>query len=256
MENSVENMQPNPEQSPLESARRHVENNLVAAVDGRECVDGRYDQHSLESGFIARPGGDFGYVMGLLALRREGKIQLSPQECVDAIYDFVTKDDGLFYMHSDDHAKHENTLSGCGHIANAANSEYSHDYGVDSQDVIDALEYAREITSHQKVSESELKGKHQEQAVLVVIGTTKTIDHHDENAMYFVYDKNRDEDFQKKIVLETNIEGLTYEDFNRVLTQQTNTTLGILAPNKEIIDVYVDRETPELKIVGIVPSLK
>ena len=54
----------------LEHAQQHIENNIVAAKEGRKCVDGRYGPDQ-GTGFIARPGADFGYVMVLLALNRK-----------------------------------------------------------------------------------------------------------------------------------------------------------------------------------------
>src|SRR5690554_5965504 len=91
----------NSETKIVEEANRFITENTIPATKGRECVDGRYDQHGVESGMIARPGADFGYIMGLLALRNKGSISLSVSDCVDVVYNAVTSDGDKFYAHSD-----------------------------------------------------------------------------------------------------------------------------------------------------------
>lgn len=257
LENNTNNMGNNIEnQRAVENATVFVEKNDVNAKEGRECVDGRYDQHGAQEGMIARAGADFGYVMGLLGLRNEGKLSLTPEECVDAVYKVVTENGGRFYAHSDEHAKDKGILSGCGHIMKSATPELSDKYGVNSQDVITALNYAHEITSHQNFEEVELHGSHEEKGVLIVRGNTKTVNHHDENDMYFVYDIDRDEAFQEMLVYKMNIPGVTVDNFREFLTKQTNATVELLAPGKPVFEVNFNENGNDIKLVDYVPTQK
>lgn len=122
MERQATNMEQ--ESAYIEKATDFVNGNIIQASEGRECVDGRYDQHGVEGGLIARPGADFGYVMGLLALSKDGVISVTPQQAVDSVYKAVTENGGRFYAHSDHHAIENGSLTGCGHIIKSTLPEH------------------------------------------------------------------------------------------------------------------------------------
>lgn len=252
MEENHEMEQSEPTLSQVES---FVIKNIVPAANGRECVDGRYDKHGVESGYIARAGGDFGYVMGLLYLKNEGTIESSVKECVDAVYQAVTENGDKFFMHTDQHASHEGLFTGCGHIMKASLPEHSEKYGIKPEDIIEAHSYARNSSVHPHTQEPELVGNHQERGVLIVNSKTNTLDHHDENDMYFVYDAIRDKNFIDYLVNRMQIKGLTKENFTAALDKQTQATLSLLAPEKPIINVSFGGGKPNLELAGFVEAV-
>ncbi len=242
------------EQAILSEAKRYVGKNILTVAEGRECVDGRYDQRRTE-GPLGRAGADVGYVMGLLYLKNEGIINLTAEECVDAVYKAVTKDGGKFYAHTDHHAKEKGNLIGCGHIMGATLPENSELYGVNPSDVVNSLNYIHDITKHENLEEPELKGEHEEKGVLVVNSDNYVVDHHDENKMYFVYDKKLDLAFVDKLAEEMNIPGVTIENFTKALDHQTDATLKELAPGKPIFKVdIIDRNNFTVDHVKDVPK--
>src|SRR5205814_1274014 len=94
---------------------------------------------SQATGMIARPGGDAGYVMALLALNRKKHLGLTPEQCFNAVYKAIAKQHGRFCMHTDHHVDPDSHthhgLIGCGHLAKAATDELSKEYEVKSEDV-------------------------------------------------------------------------------------------------------------------------
>lgn len=111
----------------------------------------------------------------------------------------------------------------------------------------------RDITSHQDVEEPALQGEHEEKGVLIVESDTKTLDHHDEKDMYFVYDKKRDRDFVKQLVEKMNIPQLSEEVYLMALDKQTDATVGILAAGKPILEVNLVNEEPAVTYIATVP---
>ena len=239
----------------LEEATRFAEANIVPAVEGRVCVDGRYLHDGQQKGFLARAGGDMGYVMGLLGLRKEGKINMTIQECVDTVYNFVTQDNETFYAHTDAHSVEDKTLTGCGHAGRAANPDTSEMFGVNAEDVEEALVYLRNKEQHPKVDEVVLTGTHGEKGVLIVKGKQKTLQHQYGDNQYFVYDKDRDDEFVNKFAEFTHILNFNREDYKQILEQQTNATVALLAQEKPIIEINLTEENPILTFIAMVPPL-
>lgn len=238
-------------------AQIFVNGNIVDASDNdRICFDGRFDPKKTK-GALARPGGDFGFVLGLLKLKRDLKIYLTTTECVDTVYNTVGAVDGKFYMHTDDNAQGDPKIpTGCGHIALSLDRTHAEMYGVRYFEVIEALEYIRSKKADGKVVETSLPGDHAEKGVLIIRGTEKTLNHNDNHSMYFVYDKDRDEKLQEKIVNEINIPRLKIEDYRAALEKQTNTTVSLLASGKPMIEVDLTNDAfPQLNFIGIIPSL-
>jgi hypothetical protein len=254
MERKIDNMKN--ETIYLEEAIRFVKGNIVNASNGRVCVDGRYDPNGQQIGFLARAGADFGISMGLLALSKQGKINVTPQEAVDSVYNHVTQNDGKFYMHTDQHSVDDKKLIGCGHAGRAANPEYSDMFGVDANTVTNAILYARDKNQHPNSEEVILNGEHAEKGVLIVKGLLKTLNHQNkEGAQYFIYDKDRDDKFVEDFVKQAHILGLTADDLKQSLETQTNATVQLLAENKPVIEVDLREETPKTTFISIVPPL-
>lgn len=254
----------------IETVREYVVANTVAAKDGRKCVDGRY---STDTGEIARPGGDMGYVEVLLALNQEKGLGMTPRECFDLVYNYVTKNGGKFYMHTDHHADPEDDqethidqrpLIGCGHAAKAADPQLAEKYGVNPEEVAEVVRYAKSKYTEEKENQEStgeqnltmemvnLKGKHSERGTLVIIGKKNTVNSQDKNGekMFFVYDQERDIENMRELVEGLHNPEITIEDFVRVSNQQTDATLELLAKGKPVFTVNADNpQEPEVAFV-------
>lgn len=213
-----------------------VAKNTIPAQSGSECVDGRY----IESGRVARPGGDFGFVMALLAANKQKGLGLSPEECFEKVYDAVIASNGNFYMHTDTHAKHahEEASIGCSHIALAMNPQTSSGYGDVAEETKTALLTALEMAAAKKLEIINLEGDHKEEGVIIVNSETRTIKHRDAKHMFFVYDKKRDDLFIKQNLLpQLYIPELTPKDFQDASQKQLQATLQNLALGLPIFEV-------------------
>ena len=191
----------------------YVQQNIVRAREGRKCVDGRYPPQTA-SGMLARAGGDCGYVMALMAINNKKKLGLTPEQCFNAVFKVISeKMHGAFCMHtdqiSDPATESANTASpqpliGCGHLAKAATQgPLRGKYDVTNDDVKKIIAYARNLAEiNDNVEIVNLNGEHQEQGVLLVTSDSLTVNAMDPklHAMYFIYDKTRDEAFMKKLV--------------------------------------------------------
>jgi hypothetical protein len=235
----------------------YVSESIVPAKAGRKCVDGRYLPHQA-AGMIARPGGDGGYVMALMAVNRKKKLGLSPEQCFNAVYKVVQNDHG-FCMHTDQYTDPDdhthNGLIGCGHLAKAASQNFCEAYDVNGDDVEKIIHYARnlkEISSALHIVN--LKGEHQEQGVLIVNSNDFTVlaDNPTLHQMYFIYDEQRDIAFIKKLVKEMAIAGVTYEDMKEESDLQLHATLQILAANLPIYQVSFIDNKPTVTFAGVV----
>lgn len=202
-----------------QQVKGYVMANTVSAKEGRRCIDGRYPKDPY-SGLLARPGSDFGYVMVLLALRPDW----SPQHCLELVYSIAAKRGG-FHMHT-----------GCGHIANALNQETALRYGLNSQRVKQAYEQALKKSDKPLPV---LDGKHQEQAMLRITGTKKTVIPNSNGSMYFVYDETRDREFMKKILL-PGLPGCRFLPFLDLSNRQLSVTVQLLAQGLPVFTVNVD----------------
>lgn len=243
----------------LETALAHVVKNLTPAKEGRKCVDGRYASEGNDQGMIARPGGDFGYVMALLAVNREKQLGLTPEQCVDAVFNAVTVEGNLFYMHTDTHAEHDHGHNdkpaiGCGHIAKALNPELASGYAVPEDDMRKAFAHMQKyLQLKEKVRMTVLEGDHKEQGVLVVDSETRTVKPQNEQdkTMYFIYDKKRDAEYiQKTLIPRLKIQALNGEDFMKAADAQLAATLHNLALGANIYHVGIQNEIPVVLPLG------
>jgi hypothetical protein len=239
-----------PTEEEMQETINYVRKNTVSAREGRKCVDGRYPPDTAR-GMLARAGGDCGYVMALMAINRKKKLQLTPEQCFNAVYKVISqKLHGAFCIHTDHHADPEQegvndsmhqTLIGCGHLSKAA-SRWSirQPYDVQSKDVKKIIAYAKnlaDISDH--VEMVNLAGEHAELGVLIVEDTAQTVNAMDpkEHTMYFIYDKKRDEAFMKKLVDAMAIPGVTFEDMKKESDIQLQATLHNLAKGLPIYTV-------------------
>ena len=133
---------------------------------------------------VARPGGDFGYIMVLLG----ADDTLSANDAVDIVKSWRKSTGGIFTMHGADQA-HGGT--GCGHIDNCVKG--AADFGVQTQRVSDALNYIQGLHATDPHNYPLLTGQHVEKGVLVVDGDDTTIPSTINDTQYFRYDKRADE---------------------------------------------------------------
>lgn len=237
-------------QTELERTINYVSRNIIRAREGRKCVDGRYLPNQA-TGMIARPGGDEGYVMALMAVNKKKKLGLTPEQCFNAVYKVVSKSEG-FSMHTDHHTDPDehthNGLIGCGHIAKAANKDLAKEYDVDSEDIKRLVEYSRNIAEINKsLHMINLDGDHQEKGVLVIQSPNYTInaDNPKLGRMYFIYDKTRDEEFMRVLVDEMQIENITADELYREMKKESDiqlqATLHNLAKGLPVYNVEFGR---------------
>ena len=238
----------------------YVNESTVPAKAGRKCVDGRYLPNQA-TGMLARPGGDGGYVMALMAVSRKKKLGLTPEQCFNEIYKVVEKDHG-FCMHTDQHTDPDdhthNGLIGCGHLAKAATQRFCENYDVSGEDVARVINYASNLKeiSHE-LHMVNLQGEHKELGVLIVNSDDFTVlaDNPKLRQMYFIYDEQRDSAFIQNLVSQMGIEGVTYEDMKEESDLQLHTTLQILAANLPIYQVSFAGTQPKVTFAGVVEPL-
>lgn len=245
-----------PSSSQLTLVTDYVTESMVPVAKGTKCVDGRYlpDQGT---GMIARPGGDGGYVMALEGVNRMRGLDLSPEQCFNAVFNAVKKLNGTFYLHTDRHtdpnAKTHHGLIGCGHLAKAARRGFSWQYDVRSKDVKEMVNYARNLCEiSDEVKMINLAGEHQEKGVFLIHSDTYTVsaDNPKLHQMYFVYDVDRDRAFMKELVEEMHIPGLTVKDMQREADLQLDATLQNLALGLPMYEVAFEGRTPQVTYLG------
>ncbi len=242
----------------LAKIQEYASRNVVRASQGRKCVDGRY-LPTQASGMIARPGGDMGYVMALLAVNKRKNLGLTPEKCFDEVYKAVIRENPHFYMHTDHHAEsgHQThkALIGCGHVVKAALQNLSEDYDLDGKDVERVVAYARKITDKtQAVEIVNLEGDHGEAGVLVIHSEQYSVNSQDPilGKMYFIYDAERDVRFLRNMVLEMAIQGVDYEEMKRESDLQLQATLHNLAKGLPIYNVNFRGKTPIVSFASFV----
>lgn len=248
-----------PTQKELQATIAYVQKNTVRAREGRKCVDGRYPPDTAR-GMLARAGGDCGYVMALMAINEKKKLQLTPEQCFNAVYKVISqKMHGAFCIHTDHHAdpayegatkQMHQTLIGCGHLSKAASQwQLRKPYDVSGSDVKKIIAYAKnlaDISDH--VEMVNLQGEHAERGVLIIENTTHTVNAMDpkEHTMYFIYDKKRDETFMKKLVDAMAIPGVTFEDMKKEADIQLQATLHTIAKDLPVYVVSYNHEEPKV----------
>lgn len=232
----------------LQTMTEYIKSNVVPAAAGRRCIDGRYPAQTEDSGRIARPGADAGYVLTLLALKKQGTLFLTPRQCFETVFEALLKMGEKFYIHTDHHAT-DNSI-GCGHLAKAADRRLAALYGVDPNDANSLIDYVkRKVGETSQIKMVNLAGKHQEKAVLQNIGLKHSLNSFNNGWMYFVYDQTRDDAFIKILVDKMGLPGVTYEKFKEASSQQLNATLQNMAMGKNVFEVDTDSTSPTAELV-------
>lgn len=128
------------------------------------CVDGRYE--GAEMAMVAKPGGDLGDVMALLAAANNLGVKLEVGQAIDLVLEKVG-DIAKFQCHTDEHAEHDHAGHGmgCGHFKKSLLNPSV--YGLTEEQVKELAERLN-ILIDKGAHEEVLHGDHAEQAVLVV----------------------------------------------------------------------------------------
>ena len=237
----------------LHHLSNYIAQNIIPTKKGRKCIDGRYLSEDENSGMIACPGADFGYVMAMLGYNHEQKLGMSVVDCVKRVYDAVISLDDTFYMHTDSHENPDVVYSiGCGHAFKPTIDENANQYGLQAKDVQKTIQMLK--TSQEfKVQMVNLPGEHKEEGVLIIKDEEFTVNSQEGEHMYFVYDKKRDDIFLKQLVEKLAMENIVYENFQRVSTMQLSVTLQLLAKGLPLFEVdFSDPASPEIKHIGTV----
>lgn len=236
----------------------YITKNIVPAQRGRKCVDGRY-LPTQASGMIARPGGDCGYVMALLAVSKRKALGLTPEHCFNVVYKIIKEHHDHFCMHTDHNTDPDSNthrgLIGCGHLAKAAAKNLCSKYDVTSQDITRLVNYARNIAEISAFLEMiNLDGEHTETGVLVINSKRYSVNSEDPELkkMYFIYDEERDNDFLKKLVNEMAIPGVTFADMKKESDLQLQATLHNLAAGLPVYSVRFEGEKPIVSFISFV----
>lgn len=237
----------------LSSIDTFIQNNLIPAKQGRKCFSGRYSHESSSNGMIARPGADFGYIMAMLGYNHEQKLGMTVIDCISAIYNAVIKIDGSFYMHSNNAEDPDKDFSiECRHIFNAIDEENTARYGVNHQDIKEAINII-ENNSEFSIQMETLEGSQNEEGLLIINDQEYSVNSNDGNKMYFIYDKKRDDLFMKRLIEELNMENVIYEDFQRIATMQLSITLQIIAKDLPIFELNLfDPSEPHAVHKGVI----
>ncbi len=246
-------------ESHLDKTRAYILRNIVTAREGRKCVDGRY-LPTQASGMIARPGGDCGYVMALLAVNKKKKLGLTPEQCFNAVYKVVSSTkNGHFCMHTDHHADPDGHthkgLIGCGHVAKAAVDSLSPEYDVDSKDVERFVNYARNIADIMPTMNMvNLSGEHQEEGVLVIKSEDYTVNAEDPvfHRMFFIYDQTRDIEYLEYLTSKMAIPGVNFAEMKRESDLQLTATLHNLASGLPVYNVTFNGKIPHVSFDSFV----
>lgn len=238
--------------------QNYVLHNVVGAQQGRKCVDGRYLPNQA-TGMIARPGGDCGYVMALMAVNKSKGLGMTPEQCFNAVYKVLANHQDKFCMHTDHNADPDSHthkgLIGCGHLVKASTDGLCKDYDVEGKDVQRFVEYARNLAEIEPSMEIvNLVGEHEEKGVLVIKNGEYTInaDNPDMKQMYFIYDEQRDTAFMKELVADLQVDGVTFEDMKNESDIQLQATLHNLAMGLPIYAVEFVGAEPNITHIGTV----
>lgn len=246
---------------------QHIQNNLVLSTDESSiCVDGGYTKEQA-SGELARPGGDLGLSMLLLALG------FSPQEAFDLVLNFRLSRNQKYGWHTDTHEGHHGLEIGCGHCnASILNAQY---YGVSPQIVKELLVIIRKYQKNhsEKMRFITLDREHQEEGIFVVNTPQITLQPWDQenHSQFFVYDQARDQQLIKDLwqfinqkesqsaeQLRVGNKNYTFKDFQKLVDQHTMVTLALLASSqgKPMYEVKLDPAGDQLIItrVGNAPT--
>ena len=257
--------------------------NVQKARKGRKCIDGRYAEDQSQ-GMIARPGGDYGYALALAALTDPSSPnrhlmqktalmpRLSPEECLELVFDTVTSYGDQFYMHTDFHD--DGTHIGCAHAA--APVEHGRYYRLFDETRASRLLYRAKqglaienSRGSNKFHMEHLEGQHREQAVIYVTGKNKTIkpQNAETGEMYFIYDITRDYDYMTRkllpgLVARLGLDEMVHDSFFRnflyLSSVHADNSLNILAGRTPRIAVDLDGFRPRVTMLepgtGLSPS--
>lgn len=157
-------------------------------TNNARCIDGRYRGNDLAP--LARPGGDFGSLMEIVAANESLQLGLS-DEAIEKIMLSQTGGYEHFHIHSDTH--HEKNAEGCGHIREAFHDPVSYEL-TDAGSTF--LKNFFEQFEKKGGKMTVLDGEHGEGAVVIVKGNEWSIA---PDGKAFIYHKTLDDGRRRRI---------------------------------------------------------
>ncbi len=235
----------------LDRVRAFAQSARVPTRAGRRCIDGRYPPGSADSGRLARPGGDLGYLLAVLAANRALRLGWDVETCAARVYRAVTALDGGFFIHTDHLARSffspVHDAAGCGHISASVQNPTA--YGLDANETIQACDRALELARRDgALHTTVLEEQHAEQAVLLVRGRAHSLESSLPGyGQYFLYDSDRDREFLGKLAAALGFSGGDARELSRISRRQLDASLSLLAGSLPLFTVAVDGDEPEVQ---------
>lgn len=242
----------------IEQLNEFLKKDIVKPEKGgfSHCVDGRYEEGSL----VSKPGADAGDVMVVMAMMNKLNVGLSTFDAMKIVVDVVGGVD-KFSFHSDDHEiptgvdEKLKVAVGCGHLKHAYNDPEA--YGLKKEDMVFLM---NELTKHKEVMHrDELKGHHEEQAVVVVESKEYSVAPKCDSDQFmesFVFQATSNDERLEKIAdkIFEKLDGkiskeLLLENLKKVSGDQLSETVSRLAKGLPVYKVKID-EAGRYEIVG------
>lgn len=203
------------------------------------CIDGRYIGNNLPP--LARPGGDAGSLMEMLAINDTLSLGLKNAEVANRLVAIVGGYE-RFHFHTDMH--HPTKIIGCGHIKEVLQNHTS--YGLTIVSVTFLQDFLNTITE-KGASITILNGDHTEGALLIVKGEDWSVE---PDNKIFVYHKTLD-DQRRKLIAHQMIqyidpklqveEEYLYDMLSQISDNQRMETVKRLAEGLPIYEVVFEK---------------
>lgn len=222
-----------------------AENTIPLRFSLRTCADGRYNHGEGDGGRMASFGADVGKALALLPFG------IPPKDAVDLVLQAVTtmkasKRNPSFYMHTERKPYWWSlTDLGCGHAKTLQESSEEK-----IEEIFDYLDYLHK--EGYPIEVIPLRGKHNEEAVLINKGLSQTVRPQDRKRkrMFFVHDEQAERLFVNKVLFPSfRKQGLSSDQVDEfaylaILDLQTQQTINRFASNLPIYRINADEDPP------------
>ncbi len=249
----------------LQDVAEFVQHNVVAAQEGKKCVDPRRPVEGDNHGMLATAAADMGDVQAFWALNLLNGWGLTPEECFDRVFAAQQQSGVPFTMHTDEDTGIRGSARqpgekaiGCGAIELATNPDVVSGYMnpasgpvAYADGVIRIIDHAAEqFTRGAYMKVEVLQGPHQETLVVENVGTRASIRQTDLIGVpraFFLRDKVREQQESPKLGARIGFNAEEQAGFDWLRNAQTAATLENLAYGLPIVRVNADE--PELSPV-------
>ncbi len=244
----------------LETIKSFAERNVVAAtVETLACGDGRYTKDQNPGG-LRMFGGDMGALAAYWQAGKKAGRFTSHKDIATCIrdykeakvkvlkgYEITGPGADTLYFHTDSHGDEINGKYGCGHMKNLTNGVHKEDYDAEGEDMEALFAYVRDPKNEINHVVTKLEGVHAEGAVILVKGEGNTVPNHtvrsldpETGDMNFVVDIDRVKEFFNRMSTALHQSNISADELMGAYIRQQNVTAGILAPNMQMAQVFID----------------